>query len=75
MWMTVFGLSLGVFLLVTIGMAVGVILSGKSLKGSCGGLANPTSADGTTSCSLCTNPDAACKELKRRKNNVNRAEY
>lgn len=75
MWMTVFGISLGVFLLVMIGMAVGVMLSGKSLKGSCGGLANPTSADGTTSCSLCTNPDAACRELKRRSKNASRTDY
>lgn len=73
--MTVFGLSLGVFLLVTIGMAVGVMLSGKSLKGSCGGVANPSSADGSTNCSLCTNPEAACKELKQRNKNAKRVEY
>ena len=72
--MTVFGLTLGVFLLVMIGMAVGVMLGRKRLTGSCGGIANQSSSDGSSNCSLCSNPDQACKELVRRKNTVKAAD-
>ena len=74
LWLTVFGLTLGVFLLVITGMAVGVMLGRKRLTGSCGGIANQTSADGETSCSLCSSPDDACKDLVRRRKAANAAE-
>jgi thiamine biosynthesis lipoprotein len=54
-----FGLVLGA-------MAVGVMFGRRSISGSCGGLANTRSADGSVSCSLCSNPDDACKELRQR---------
>ena len=47
-------------------MAVGVMLGRREISGSCGGLAHQRDADGSVSCSLCSNPDAACKELGRR---------
>ena len=62
----IFGVTLAVFLLVILGMASGVLLGRRQLSGSCGGLANRTDADGQTACSLCSDPDAACKELGRR---------
>lgn len=62
----VFGITLVVFLLVIAGMAVGVLMGRRRLSGSCGGLANRTDAEGNTACSLCSEPDAACKELGRR---------
>lgn len=55
-----------VFGLVIIAMAVGVIFGRRSISGSCGGLANTKDADGNVSCSLCSNPDNACKELRSR---------
>lgn len=66
--LTVFGLALGVFLLVIIGMAVGVMLGRRRLSGSCGGIANRTTADGAQNCSLCSNSDNACHELARKMN-------
>ena len=44
-------------------MACGVMLGRREISGSCGGLANKGEGE---ACSLCQNPDAACKELKRR---------
>ncbi|TWU39643.1 FAD:protein FMN transferase [Novipirellula artificiosorum] len=45
-------------------MAVGVIFGGKSISGSCGGLGGKKNEDGSVSCSLCSNPSDACKELR-----------
>lgn len=59
-------ISLSVFGLAVVAMAVGVILGGKRISGSCGGLANQTDEHGNTACSLCSNPDDACKELAQR---------
>lgn len=60
---TVFGVTFVVFLMVIVGMAVGVLLGRRQLSGSCGGLANQSDSEGSTACSLCANPAAACKEL------------
>lgn len=46
-------------------MAVGVMLGRREIKGSCGGLGSSASASGGSSCSMCSNPDAACRELGR----------
>ena len=62
----VYGITLAAFLLVIAGMAVGVIMGRREISGSCGGLANSTDPDGNTSCSLCSNPDAACQDLANR---------
>lgn len=52
--MVVFGISL-------CGMAIGVILSNRRLKGSCGGLASLKDSQGNTMCEACTNPSPECQ--------------
>lgn len=64
--MIVFGVTLVAFLLVIAGMSIGVIMGRREISGSCGGLANQQNEVGETSCSLCSNPDSACKELRER---------
>ena len=53
-------IALAVFLLAVAGMAIGVILSNRRLKGSCGGLANLRDSTGKTLCDACTNPSPEC---------------
>ncbi len=48
------------------GMAIGVLFGRRAISGSCGGLANERNAEGETSCSLCSNPANACRELKEK---------
>lgn len=60
--MVIFAVTLAAFLLVMAGMAVGVMLGRREISGSCGGIAN---SEGETSCSLCSKPDAACRDLAR----------
>ncbi len=50
-----------VFIAVVAAMAVGVIFSGRSIKGSCGGLAAWKDADGESICDAC----ADCPEKKK----------
>lgn len=59
-------ISFGIFFIVAVGMAVGVIFGRRSISGSCGGLANRKDADGKTACSVCENPAEACRELEER---------
>ncbi len=54
------------FGLVLSAMAIGVIFGRRSISGSCGGLGNVRNEDGSVSCSLCSNPADACKELRER---------
>ena len=54
------------FAMILFAMAIGVIFGRRAISGSCGGLANTTNEDGSTSCSLCSNPADACKELRER---------
>lgn len=56
--MSIFFVTFGVMLLVVAGMAIGVILSNREIKGSCGGMQN---IDGVE-CGTCEKP---CE--KRRK--------
>lgn len=49
-----------VFAVALAGMAIGVILSRKRLKGSCGGVANLRDEHGRTLCEACTNPSREC---------------
>jgi thiamine biosynthesis lipoprotein len=58
--------TFAVFAIVIAGMAVGVMFGRKSISGSCGGLGNKTDEHGNSSCSLCSNPGEACRELARR---------
>ena len=47
------------------GMAAGVIVSNRRLKGSCGGLAGLQDENGETACMLCQSPADACRELAK----------
>jgi hypothetical protein len=58
--------SFVVFSLAIAAMAVGVMAGRRSISGSCGGLANQKNSDGSTSCGICEDPDAACDELSSR---------
>ena len=53
-------IAMVVFSLAIAGMAIGVILSNRRLKGSCGGLANLRDSNGRTLCDACTNPSPDC---------------
>ncbi|MCO6047939.1 FAD:protein FMN transferase [Aeoliella sp. ICT_H6.2] len=53
-------ISLVAFLLAIGGMAIGVILSNRCIKGTCGGIANLQGSDGKTACELCSNPSPTC---------------
>ena len=59
--MTEFLAALAIFLLATAGMAVGVMLGRKSLKGSCGGLAELRDEQGLTMCEACSDPAPECR--------------
>lgn len=58
-WQTIL-ISAVVFGVALVGMAIGVIVSNRRLRGSCGGLANMKDSDGNTLCDLCTHPSADC---------------
>ena len=64
--LAVFGITFVAFALLLFAMAVGVIFSGKAISGSCGGIAGTKTEDGSVSCSLCSNPADACKELREK---------
>ena len=53
-------LSTAVFALAIAGMAIGVILSNRRLKGSCGGLAGRQDREGNSVCDMCTDPSPVC---------------
>ena len=59
--------SIVVFSLALTGMAVGVILGQKKLKGSCGGLAGMKDELGDPLCSHCETPPDDCPELNQQK--------
>ena len=59
--MTTFVGTFLVFIAVVAAMAVGVIFSGRRIKGSCGGLAVWKDADGNSICEAC----ADCPEKKK----------
>lgn len=59
MWLT-FLLAGVIFAIALAGMAIGVIISNRRLKGSCGGLANMKDSKGNTICDGCTNPSPDC---------------
>lgn len=64
-WMT-FLLALVVFGMAVIGLALGVIVSNRRLRGSCGGLAGMQDEHGRAICDACSNPAEECDEFRRR---------
>jgi hypothetical protein len=60
---TIFVVTAVAFGLVISLMAIGVMMGRREIKGSCGGLGSSQGEAGSTSCSLCSNSDAACREL------------
>jgi len=62
----VFSLAAGTFLLVAVGLALGVLMGRKPIQGSCGGIANANgdcdNANPSPSCSLCSNPGRMCSQ-------------
>ncbi|MEM7294749.1 MAG: (Na+)-NQR maturation NqrM [Pseudomonadota bacterium] len=55
--MSTFVLAFGLLLIVTLGMAIGVVLSGRTIKGSCGGLNAVGDADQCLVCNKPIDPD------------------
>ncbi|GAA6164625.1 hypothetical protein NBRC116590_23290 [Pelagimonas sp. KU-00592-HH] len=60
--MTTFLFAFGLLLLIMLGMALGVILMNKSIKGSCGGLNAISGADKCVVCSKDIDPDSPLRE-------------
>lgn len=58
--MTTFFIAVAVFAVALTGMAVGVILSNRRIKGSCGGLAGFKDERGNSVCDACTKPSPEC---------------
>ncbi len=57
------------FTIAVVGMSVGVLISNRRLKGTCGGLNNQSDSQGGTACQLCSNPAPECRgeqDAKRR---------
>ncbi len=54
--------SFGILLLVMLGMAVGVIFMGRTIKGSCGGLNAISGADHCLVCKKEIDPDSPLRE-------------
>lgn len=58
--MAVWIITLGIMGLFFVFMSVGLLMGGKPIKGSCGGLAN---VDGLETCELCGGSPQRCEEL------------
>ncbi len=58
--MQYFIITLVVFAIALAGMGIGVILSNRRIKGSCGGLAGFKDEQGNSICEACTNPSPTC---------------
>ncbi len=46
-------------------MSVGVMMGRRAIQGSCGGLGSRQGEQGGSSCSLCSNQDSGCRDLRR----------
>ncbi|MBY6058249.1 (Na+)-NQR maturation NqrM [Leisingera daeponensis] len=75
--MSTFLLAFILLLIVTLGMSLGVILMGKKIKGSCGGLNAISGADKCVVCSKDIDPDSPLRDklqCKRARQMVERME-
>jgi hypothetical protein len=64
--MNLFLITLAVFAVALAGMAIGVMLAGKRIKGSCGGLSAFKDREGNSVCEACTNPSTECTQRRER---------
>src|SRR5690606_40960825 len=62
---TTFLIAGGVFLIAVTGTAIGVILSNRRLRGSCGGLNGLRDSQGNPMCEACTTPPEQCDEFRK----------
>lgn len=60
--MTTFFLAFGIIAIMILGMSLGVLLMGKTIKGSCGGLNAISDADKCLVCSKDIDPDSPLRE-------------
>ena len=60
--MNLFFVTFGVFLLVMVGMAIGVIVSNRAIKGSCGGLNDIEGLKGA--CDICEGKKVCTRRRK-----------
>lgn len=60
--MTTFLFTFGLLMLIVLGMAAGVLLMGRSIKGSCGGLNAIADADHCLVCNKEIDPDSPLRE-------------
>ncbi|MGH1578928.1 (Na+)-NQR maturation NqrM [Planktotalea sp.] len=60
--MATFFLTFGLLMLIMLGMAAGVLLMGRSIKGSCGGLNAISDADQCLVCKKDIDPDSPLRE-------------
>ncbi|MEM7082057.1 MAG: (Na+)-NQR maturation NqrM [Pseudomonadota bacterium] len=60
--MTTYVLTFGLMLLILIGMALGVLLNGRTIKGSCGGLNAVAGADKCLVCKKPIDPDSPLRD-------------
>jgi thiamine biosynthesis lipoprotein len=63
-WTTLL-MAVGVFGAAMAGLAAGVLLRGRPLRGSCGGLAGMRDEQGRPMCSTCTTPPEQCEEFRQ----------
>ncbi|MAT16909.1 MAG: hypothetical protein CMJ46_16740 [Planctomyces sp.] len=60
-YLVILGITLAIFLTAVISMSVGVLISNRTIKGSCGGLANLKDREGNSICEACTKPSPECR--------------
>lgn len=60
--MATFLLTFGVLLVIMLGMALGVIMAGKTIKGSCGGLNAISDADQCLVCNKDIDPNSPLRD-------------
>ncbi|MEP1330023.1 (Na+)-NQR maturation NqrM [Pseudophaeobacter sp.] len=60
--MATFLLTFGILTLIMLGMSLGVLLMGKTIKGSCGGLNAISGADKCVVCSKDVDPDSPLRD-------------
>lgn len=75
--MSTFLLAFGLLMIVMLGMALGVILNGRTIKGSCGGLNAIADADHCVVCKQEIDPDSPLRdrlECPRARRMLERAE-